>query len=98
MDDLARHLCDVATRRGVDFADVRVALHHGESILVQDGRADKLAASSDRGLGVRVLVGRAWGFASADSLDRRRAEQCVDDAIALAKASEALVTDPAQMA
>jgi len=98
MDDLATHLCDVAKRRGVDFADVRVVRRDGESVLVQDGRADKLAASADRGVGVRVLVGRAWGFASADSLQRDRAEQCVDDAIALAKASEALVTDPARMA
>jgi len=98
MEGLARHLCDLAKRRGVDFADVRAVRRDGESVLVQDGRADKLAASADQGIGVRVLVGRAWGFASADSLQRRRAEQCVDDAIALAKASEALVTDPACMA
>ncbi|MEA3366978.1 MAG: TldD/PmbA family protein [Planctomycetota bacterium] len=98
MDDLVRHLCDLAKRRGVDFADARAVQRHGESVLVQDGRADKLAASTDRGIGVRVLVGRAWGFASADSLQRRRAEACVDDAIALAKASEAFVTDPARMA
>jgi len=98
MDDLVTHVCDLAKRRGVDFADVRAVQRHGESILVQDGRADKLATSSDRGIGVRVLVGRAWGFASADSLQRRRAEACVDDAIALAKASEAFVTDPARLA
>ena len=98
MDDLVRHVCDLAKRRGVDFADARAVQRHGESVLVQDGRADKLAASADRGIGVRVLVGQAWGFASADSLQRRRAEACVDDAIALAKASEAFVTDPARMA
>jgi len=98
MDDLVRHVCDLAKRRGADFADARAVRRHGESVLVQDGRADKLAASADCGIGVRVLVGRAWGFASADSLQRRRAEQCVDDAIALAKASEAVVTDPARMA
>ncbi len=98
MHDLVTHVCDLAKRRGVDFADVRAVRRHGESILVQDGRADKLATSSDRGIGVRVLVGRAWGFASADSLDRRRAEACVDDAIALAKASGAFVADPARIA
>jgi len=98
MDELAAHLCDVAKRHGVDFADVRVVQRDGESVLVQDGRADKLATSADRGVGVRVLVGKAWGFASADSLQRDRGEQCVDDAIALAKASEAVVTDPARMA
>ncbi|HUU90030.1 MAG TPA: TldD/PmbA family protein [Phycisphaerae bacterium] len=98
MEDLARYLCDLAKRRGAEFADVRVVRRAGESVLVQDGRADKLAASTDRGVGVRVLVGPCWGFASADSLERRRSEQCVDDALALAKASQAFVSDPAMIA
>ena len=98
MEDLARYLCDLAKRRGAAFADVRALHRRAESILVQDGRADKLAASTDRGVGVRVLVGRCWGFASADSLERRRGEQCVDDALALARASQEFVSDPAMIA
>ncbi|HUU10742.1 MAG TPA: TldD/PmbA family protein [Phycisphaerae bacterium] len=98
MEDLARRLCDLAKQRGAEFADVRVLRHRSESVLVQDGRADKLAAGTDRGVGVRVLVGRCWGFASADSLERRRGEQCVEDALALAKASAAFVSDPAMIA
>ncbi len=88
----------MAKRRGAAFADVRILHRRSESILVQDGRADKLSAATDRGIGVRVLVGRCWGFASADSLDRSRAEQCLADAIDLAKASEAFVSDPAMIA
>ena len=98
MEDLARHLCDLARRRGADFADVRVLRRSGESVFVQDGRADKLSASTDRGIGVRVLVGRCWGFASADSLTRARGERCLDDALDLARASEAFVSDPAAIA
>ena len=98
MEDLARYLCDLAKRRGAAFADVRALHRRAESVLVQDGRADKLAASTDRGVGVRVLVGRCWGFASTDSLERRRGEQCVDDALALARASEDFVSDPAMIA
>jgi TldD protein len=98
MEDLARYLCDLAKRRGAAFADVRALHRRAESILVQDGRADKLAASTVRGVGVRVLVGRCWGFASADSLERRRGEQCVDDALALARASQEFVSDPAMIA
>jgi len=98
MEELARYLCDLAKQRGAEFADVRVLHRRAESILVQDGRADKLAASTDRGVGVRVLVGRCWGFASADSLERSRGEQCVDDALALARASQEFVSDPAMIA
>ena len=97
MQDIARHLCEVAKHRGAAFADVRVMHRQSESILVQDGRADKLSAYSDRGIGVRVLVGRCWGFASADSMEKSRGEQCVDDALALARASEAFVSDPAMI-
>ena len=98
MEDLARHLADLAKRRGARFADVRVQHRRASGFLVQDGRADKLSGASDRGVGVRVLVGRSWGFSSADSLQRARAEQCLDDALALAKASEAFVRDPAMIA
>jgi TldD protein len=98
MEELAKHLVELAKRRGATFADARVLHRRSESILVQDGRADKLSAHMDLGLGVRVLVGRCWGFASADSLDPKRGEQCLDDAMALAKASEAFVADPAMIA
>jgi TldD protein len=98
MEKLARSICDLAKQRGVTFADARILHRKSESILVQDGRADKLSASTDRGIGVRVLVGRCWGFASADSLQPSRAEQCLSDAIDLARASEAFVSDPAMIA
>ncbi len=39
-------------------------------------------------------MGRCWGFASADSLEPDRAERCLDDALMLARASEAFVRDP----
>ncbi len=97
-EDLARKLCETAARRGADFADVRIVHRQADSVMVQDGRADKLASALDRGIGVRVLVGRCWGFASADSLQARRAEECLEDALNLARASEAFVADPAKMA
>ncbi|MCX5683853.1 MAG: hypothetical protein NT049_09230 [Planctomycetota bacterium] len=98
MEELAQHICDLAKRRGAAFADVRIMHRRSESVLVQDGRADKLSTFSDRGIGVRVLVGRCWGFASADSLLKRRAERCLSDALALAKASQEFVSDPAMIA
>ena len=98
MESLAQYICDLAKRRGAAFADVRIMHRRSESVLVQDGRADKLSTYSDRGIGVRVLVGRCWGFASADSLQKRRAEGCLSDALALAKASQEFVSDPAMIA
>jgi len=98
MEELAQQICDLAKRRGAAFADVRIMHRRSESVLVQDGRADKLSAYTDSGLGVRVLVGRCWGFASADSLLKHRAVRCLSDALSLAKASQDFVSDPAMIA
>ena len=98
MEELAQQICDLAKRRGAAFADVRIMHRRSESVLVQDGRADKLSAYTDRGIGVRVLVGRCWGFASADSLLKHRAVRCLSDALSLAKASQDFVSDPAMIA
>jgi TldD protein len=87
MRDLLEALRDAASGRGVDFMDVRAVEGQGTSIQLQDGRADKVNQLRGRGLGIRVLLGRAWGFASTDGYDRARAFECLDAAVAMARAS-----------
>ena len=60
---------DLAQRRGAQYADVRVVNHREESISVKDGIVDELSSSETEGVGVRVLVNGAWGFASSRNLD-----------------------------
>jgi TldD protein len=88
MRDLLEGLRDAAARQGVDFMDVRAVEEQGTYVQLQDGRVDKLNQFQTRGLGIRVLMNRAWGFASVDGYDRRPAFDCLEMAVALARASQ----------
>jgi TldD protein len=87
MRDLLEALRDAARRQGADFMDVRAVEEEGTSVQLQDGRADKVNQYRSKGLGIRVLLNRAWGFASSDGYDRQRAFDCLEMALAMARAS-----------
>lgn len=92
-ESILQQVCDAATKRGAAFADARAVESVSSSILVQDGRADKAFSSERYGLCVRVLVDHCWGFASADTVSRHHAEQCLEEAIGLARASSKFVEE-----
>jgi len=93
MRDMLEALRDKAQQIGVDFMDVRAVEDEGTSVQLQDGKADKVSQYRQRGLGVRVLLNRAWGFASTDGYDRERAFDCLETAVAMAKASQERIGD-----
>lgn len=98
MRDLLRSLCDEGVRRGADFMDVRAVEDEGASIALEDGKADKVRSHHRRGVGVRVLLDRAWGFSSSDGFDRDRAFACLDAAIDMAGASRERLGELGQLA
>ncbi len=98
MRELLEGLRDEAVRCGVDFMDVRAVESEGTSIQRQDGKADKANQFRQHGLGMRVLLDRAWGFASTDGFDRDRAADSLEAAIAMAKASREIVGEDGTLA
>ena len=78
---------DEALRRSVEFAEARyVAIRHS-GLMLQDGRADRVGAGQRAGMGLRVVVDGAWGFASTESADVGDWLSCVADAVDMAKVS-----------
>jgi TldD protein len=73
--------------------DVRAVEAEGTAVELQDGRADKVDRYRNRGLGIRVLLNRAWGFAATEGYDRGRAFECLETAVAMAQASAQRVGD-----
>ena len=96
--ELAEVICEEARKRMCTFADVRLEVREGTSILVQDGRADKVAATKSRGVGIRVLVDGAWGFTTTSRLERRSVFSALERAFSLARASKEYVLDPGVVA
>jgi len=84
---------DLARLRGAQYADARVVNHREESLAIKDGVVEELLSSETEGIGVRVLVNGAWGFASSRDLTNAEVDQITDQAIKIAHASQLVSGD-----
>jgi len=55
-----------AQGNGVSYADARYVERESETVTVKDGQLEGTSRDGDRGVGVRVLLHGAWGFAGSD--------------------------------
>jgi TldD protein len=67
---------DAAVGAGATYADARAVVRRSQSVATKNGRVDTLTDAETEGIGVRVLVGGAWGFAC----DRRLSAEGARDA------------------
>src|SRR5581483_3407453 len=67
---------DAAPGAGAGYADARAVLRRRQSVATKNGRVETLSDAGTEGIGVRVLVGGAWGFAC----DRRLTPEGARDA------------------
>jgi TldD protein len=75
-----------AARDRCTYADARWVERSRESIAVVDGAIEAIEIDDEEGVGVRVRVGGAWGFAATQALDRAGLEEALRRALALAEA------------
>lgn len=87
MQDLADRALNAAQLGGASYADARVVQSRSQLIEVKNRRPSALQEGSELGIGVRVLVDGAWGFAASPSLDPAEAERCAALACRIARAS-----------
>jgi TldD protein len=87
MWDLGTKSLETARLRGAMYADVRVMHQRQRDLTTKNGKVGTLAQTESIGLGIRVLAGGAWGFASTDRLTVEGVERCAAQAVAIAKAS-----------
>jgi TldD protein len=70
-----RRLCDTAVDAalgaGASYADARVVLRRAQLVATKNGQVEEISDLDSEGIGVRVLVEGAWGFAC----DRRTTEE-----------------------
>jgi TldD protein len=85
MKELLEELMDSASARA-DYADARHVRSRAESLATRNGAVDEVESSESEGVGVRVRVGGAWGFAATRELDRPAIERALEQALAIAAA------------
>jgi TldD protein len=61
--DLCSEALTAAAAAGSEYADARVVLQRRQTVATKNGQVDTVNDAESEGIGVRVLVGGAWGFA-----------------------------------
>ena len=101
MDDILDRALNAAQLAGASYADVRLVESRGQFLEVKNRQVSALQESTTLGLGVRVLVDGAWGFAASADPSAAEAERCATLAARIARASarhrlEPIVLSPLQ--
>ena len=63
MKDLCETAVEAALTAGASYADARAVLTRRQHVVTKNGQVDDLSDGESEGIGVRVLVDGAWGFA-----------------------------------
>ena len=96
VDDLRREVADIALKQatagGASYADIRVNRYRRESIATRERQIQTVSRSASYGLGIRVLVNGAWGFAATNRVEPAAARAAADQAVAIARANARLAT------
>jgi TldD protein len=88
---LVRELCgqaiDVALGSGAGYADARAVTRRVQNVATKNGEVESVSDGETEGIGVRVLVDGAWGFACDRRLSDAGAREAAERAVAFARAS-----------
>ncbi len=89
MEPLAEHALDAAVGAGAAYADARVVVRRAQNVSTKNGEVDSVSDAETEGIGVRVLVAGAWGFAGDPRLSEEGARDAALRAVSFARASSA---------
>ena len=87
MKSLAEAAVDAALGAGASYADARAVTLRRQYVITKNGQLDDVSDGESEGIGVRVLVDGAWGFAGIGRLDDEAARDTALRATAFARAA-----------
>ncbi len=89
---------DAASTAGASYVDARVMQVRDQRIGTREERVTDLRDDESIGIAVRALVGGAWGFVAARTLERSDVVRLARAAVDQARGNSAAVRDPVQLA
>ena len=102
--DLARNkaLAEVALgaakRAGASYCDVRIGRYLKQAVITREAQVQNITNSESSGIGIRVIVNGAWGFAATHQQTPAAVKAAVEQAAAIARANATTQTRPVQLA
>jgi TldD protein len=79
---------------GGAYADARFVRQRSEFLATRNGEVDELHHDEDEGIGVRVRVGGAWGFAATRDTSKAGAEAALARALTIARTQPRALPTP----
>jgi TldD protein len=97
--DLAMLALDAAKSAGASYADARISRNNVRNVSTREQRVLGLVIDNETfGIGVRVLVDGAWGFAATNELTRDDVIRVAQQAVAQARANRSALRRPVTLA
>jgi TldD protein len=93
---LLERVVDLARSQGATYAEARFQEDASESLTMRNGRVLGVNTSVSRGVGIRVLVGGALGFAATNRLDQESLTSAAAEAVSRARAVSSLMRSPVE--
>jgi TldD protein len=87
MKTIADWALNTAAQRGASYADARIVDDRQRSLATKNGKVGHAGSGESLGIGIRVLVNDAWGFAASDDLSREAVDATAAKAVEIARAS-----------
>ncbi len=91
---ILERVLEAARREGAEYADARWVDRRSQVVRTKNGKVDRVREDHSRGVGVRVLVDGAWGFASGSRTDEESLMRIAAEAVRVARASALRRSDP----
>lgn len=91
MEDITEFIIDRARSMGAEYAESRLQIDLRESIILKNGVLEATVFEESRGVGIRVLLDGALGFASINTLRKKDVERTLKRAIKVARSASKLM-------
>lgn len=98
MKDRLKACIDWLIAKQVDYADCRLVRRESETIRVVDGVVEAMTRTLDVGVGIRVLVKGAWGFAATATVTPAELQKAATKALQIARATALTLRRPVRLA
>ncbi|KAG0926158.1 hypothetical protein G6F32_013313 [Rhizopus arrhizus] len=99
---LKKRLADAALQAarsaGATYCDVRIGRYLRQFVITREDKVQNVVNTESTGVGIRVIVNGAWGFAATNALGTADVARAAQQAAAIAKANAGVQTAPVQLA
>ena len=95
---LADDALTAARDAGATYCDVRIGRYLNQFVMTRENKVQNVMNTESTGVGIRVIVKGAWGFAATNELTQAGVVNAAKQAAAIALANSRIQTAPVQLA